>query len=153
MTATQDATRDPVLPTEEEANKAKEWYRILEPMAARKWLRVMVEGAPEPEVELPEVAVSLLVRILEETAKGNAVTVMPYHAELTTQQAADILNVSHPFFVKLLEDGVLPLHRVGTDRRVRFQDVMAYRNEQRSAARRALDELASEAQDLGIGYE
>jgi excisionase family DNA binding protein len=85
-------------------------------------------------------------------ANGHAVTVMPVQAELTTQQAADLLGGSRPYLVRLLEDGRIPFHKVGTHRRVRAADVMQYKARRRGESRQVLDELTREAQDLGLGY-
>ena len=77
---------------------------------------------------------------------------MPIHAELTTKEAADILNVSRPHLVKLLEAGEIPFHKTGTHRRVRFEHLRNYKDQMRAEQERALEELAAQAQELGMGY-
>jgi excisionase family DNA binding protein len=104
-------------------------------------------------VELPTSALRLLVDILSELADGNAVKVVPIHAELTTQEAADLMNVSRPHLVKLLETGDLPFHKTGKHRRVRFSDLMTYKVAQERASAAAMEELAAQAQALQMGYE
>lgn len=91
--------------------------------------------------------------VLAELANGNAVQIVPVHAELTTQEAADLLNVSRPHLVKLLEDGALPFHKTGRHRRVRFADLMQFKAARTQASERAMQELARQAQDLQMGYE
>jgi len=103
-------------------------------------------------VAIPTSALRLLLTVLTEIGQGNAVSIIPIHAELTTQEAADVLNVSRPFLIQLLEKGDIPFHKTGTHRRVRYQDVMAYKNNVDSARRQALEELAAQAQDLDMGY-
>lgn len=105
------------------------------------------------QVELPTSALRLLLDILAELAEGNAVRVVPIHAELTTQEAADMLNVSRPHLVKLLEEGALPFHRTGKHRRIRFADLMDYRAQRIEASEQAMTELAQQAQELRLGYE
>lgn len=105
------------------------------------------------QVELPTSALRLLVDILAELADGNAVKVLPVHAELTTQEAADLLNVSRPHLVKLLEEGQLAFHRTGKHRRVKFADLMAYKEMRAAESEQAMALLAQQAQDLGMGYE
>ena len=104
-------------------------------------------------IELPMPALRMFLDILAELAQGNAVKIVPIHAELTTQQAAELLNVSRPYVVKLLEQGLIPYHKVGKHRRVRYADLIIYQQQQRSTSEQAMYELMEQAQDLGMGYE
>ena len=116
-------------------------------------LTLSVTGAHGQEaVELPASVGPLLLEILHDMAAGSAVAVLRKDAELTTQQAADFLNVSRPFLVGLLETGAVPFRKVGTHRRVRFDEVLRYKNGTDAARRRALDELAADAQELDLDY-
>jgi excisionase family DNA binding protein len=109
-------------------------------------------GKASDAVVLPASAVKLLVRLLSEMAAGNAVTLIPVHAELTTQQAAGLLGVSRPFVIKQIEDGKLPHRRIGTHRRVMFKDLMDFKRRIDADRSKALDQLAAEAQKLNLGY-
>jgi excisionase family DNA binding protein len=104
-------------------------------------------------VELPTSALRLLVNILSELADGDAVKVVPIHAELMTQEAADLLNVSRPHLVKLLESGSLPFHKMGKHWRIRFADLMNFKTTRDRASGEAMEELAKQAQELELGYE
>jgi excisionase family DNA binding protein len=146
-------TTAPVLPSEADAALAKETSRVLASrLHGADLMRLRIVGDPSPgsTVKLPAAAVHLLVRILEEMGRGNAVTVIPVHAELTTQQAADMLNISRPSLIQLLDDGKIAYRRVGTHRRVRFEALMKYKRQADAARRAALAELAAYDQELGI---
>ncbi|MCA2964194.1 MAG: excisionase family DNA-binding protein [Acidobacteriota bacterium] len=115
-------------------------------------LRVREAGQEKP-LELPAGAVTMLMEILEAMAAGRGVTLVPENAELTTVQAADVLNVSRPFLIKLLEENALPHRKVGKHRRIRMEDVMAYKSRIDRDREAVLDQLAREAQEQGMGYD
>lgn len=115
-------------------------------------LRFLDNDGESEMVVLPAGAARLLMEILAQMADGNAVALTPVHAELTSQQAADLLNVSRPFLIRLLEEGKMPFRKVGTHRRVRLEDLAAYLRDMDAERRAILDELAAEAQDLDMGY-
>lgn len=104
------------------------------------------------QVTLPTSALKLLVEVLSEIGNGNAVSIIPIHAELTTQEAADLLNVSRPYLVQLLEKNEIPFRKVNTHRRVLYKDVVAYKDRIDTERRKSLDELAAQAQNLDMGY-
>lgn len=102
------------------------------------------------EIEVPVAALRMLVDILANMAAGNAVSLVPIHAELTTQEAADFLNVSRPYLIGLLERGELAHHKVGTHRRIYFRDLQEYKRVSDEKALQALAEMTAEAQKLGL---
>jgi excisionase family DNA binding protein len=144
------ATYEPTAPSPEDSSLAKESSRQLSGLDTKN-LRVHVHEVEE-DIILPAAAVKLLIELLAQMAEGNAVTLMPIHAELTTQQAADILSVSRPHIVKLLEQGKLPFRKVGTHRRILYQDLRRYKKSVDKQRLSVLEELTAQAQDLGMGY-
>lgn len=121
--------------------------------AAREPLKLRVTDAEQMEpIELPAGAVALLMEVLEAMAAGRGVTIIPENAELSTVQAAEVLNVSRPFLIKLLEDGSIPHRKVGKHRRVRMEDVMSYKVAIDNEREAVLDQLAADAQENDMGF-
>ena len=98
----------------------------------------------------PAAAVAAFKQVLQAIARGEAVAVLPLDVELTTQEAADLVGVSRPSFVKLLEDGALPFRTLGVHRRVKAADVFAYRKARDAKRRRILDKMVAANQRLGF---
>ncbi len=137
---------DPVVAPAEEIHLVELVRNALESSGAGESVTQLVstDGAP---VELPASVREVLVRVVRELAEGNAVSVLPVHAELTTQEAADLLNVSRPY------DHVLPCNRTaGQHRRLRLANVLAYKRRRDAERRAALDEMSDEAERLGLRF-
>jgi excisionase family DNA binding protein len=147
----------PLIPAEADSAVAEQSSRLLaahlHPQNQTQRLKIVEEDGTEQEVVIPAAAFHLLVDILSQMAQGNAVSLIPIHAELTSQEAADILNVSRPYFVKLLDSGEIPCRKVGRHRRVLYTDLMAYKQKTDHQRTIALDKLAAQAQELNMGYE
>lgn len=147
------AAMAPTLPSEADAVLAKETSRMLAAhIRDSDPIELKIPDLPSAEgtLRLPVSAVRLLVRILEEMARGNAVTLIPVHAELTTQEAAEMLNISRPSLIRLLDEGKIDYRRVGTHRRVRFEGLMKYKRGAEAARKAALEELSAYDQEIGI---
>lgn len=146
-----------LLPDEKDIAAAVESRRLLAGFLSTKQDTQRIELLDDEQrphsVQLPMFALRLLDTILGELALGNAVQVVPIHAELTTQEGADLLNVSRPHLVKLLEENVIPHTKVGRHRRVKFVDLMDYKQRRAEQSHQAMDELAAQAQELRMGYE
>ncbi len=140
------------MPTEQEINLAAESSRMLAACIGKgdsARLRLIDGNA---DVTVPVSAIHMFVDILNQMAQGHAVSLVPVRAELTTQQAANILNVSRPYLVKLLESGKIKFHKTGRHRRIRLEDLMEYVRQMDEDSRKAADELATQAQEEGMGY-
>jgi excisionase family DNA binding protein len=103
-------------------------------------------------LDLPAAAVELLVDILAAMVDGRGISLIAEQAELTTVEAAEVLHVSRPYLIKLLNEGALPHRKVGKHRRIRMEDVMAYKSRIDGEREAVLDELAAQAQETDIGY-
>ena len=106
----------------------------------------------DQSIILPRNAIELLMNLLREMSQGNAVSVVPTHAELTTQQAADILNVSRPHLIKLLNEGKLEFFMKGTHRRIHYCEVINYQKAILEEGSKKREELVKLAQELDMGY-
>jgi excisionase family DNA binding protein len=145
-----------VTPTEAEAllsrDSAEHLARLLESNQVDRRFRLQQDGHPAEPIGLPLSAIRLLRDILTEMAKGHGVALLPIHAELTTQQAADLLHISRPFMIGLLEQAKIPFRLVGEHRRVRLDDVIAYKRRNDQDRLKVLEELVAQAQELNMGY-
>ncbi len=152
-----DVDRSVLLPTAQAMTLATQSQRELAAYLSAtvdvQKIQIVDEHQQSHVVELPTAVLRMLMNILAELSAGNAVKLVPIHAELTTQAAADLLNVSRPHLVKLLEQGHMPFHKVGKHRRVRYADVLAYQQKQHAISEQAMRDLISQAQALGMGYE
>lgn len=143
------------IPTDKEISLAEESSKKLSAYiksTKEPTFQLVKRGKGSETILMPTSAIRLLLMILSQMAKGNAVTLIPVHAELSTQEAADLLNVSRPFLVNLLEEGKIPFHRVGTRRRVFAKDVLRYKEASQKEQLKLLEELANEAQKYNMGY-
>jgi excisionase family DNA binding protein len=155
MTLSIDRSLSAIAPTEKDAMEAGAASRVLASYAPNQplhTLKLILNDATGSTVTIPTAAYTLLVEILAQMAEGNAVSIVPIKQEITTQEAADILNVSRPYLVKLLESGKIPYRKVGTRRRVLTQDVLNYKNQIDTQRMHTLLELAAQAQELNMGY-
>ncbi len=144
---------DMFVPEEADSRAAEESSRRLSSIPNPTSLSIRVESEGRDEsIPIPASLCRLLQDILTNMAKGNAITIVPTHAELTTRQAADILNVSRPFVIQLIETNQLPHRMVGTHRWVLFKDVIDFKIRNREARMKVLEELAAEAQEFDMGY-
>ena len=151
------ATTETVLPTEQESRLARESGEHLAALIAKEGsasVHIHTSNNPEMELSLPHPAVRLLLGALREIGRGNGVILTPVQQELTTQQAADFLMVSRPFLIEeLLEKGRIPFRKVGNRRRIRYADLLRYRQEEeQEIARReqVMLELMAETERLGL---
>ena len=135
-------------PTNTEVRQASEAARALAGALTPKGLPFSVrKNGDQIKIDLPPSVGQLVLDVLTHVARGEMVTFVPYGAVLTTKEAADLLNVSRPFLVQLLEQGEIDFHRVGTHRRIRSEDVLAFKNkrdDERKAELRELQRLGQE---------
>lgn len=145
-----DRTLSERLPTQDEAEKARTASTVLARFRDKRGglsLRVR-KGAKDATVDLPPAVSRLVLDLLLAVGKGEAVTLVPFGAELSTQQAADLLKVSRPYLVKLIDNKEIPHHKIGTHRRIRAQDLFAYTQRRDRTRNDALTRLARMKQEV-----
>ena len=142
------------IPSDDDTKLSQESSRILTTYLSPNVHQIEIvaaDGNKHPAT-IPAAAYRLLVDALTQMAQGNAVSLIPIHTELTTQEAADLLNVSRPYLIKQIELGEIPHHKVGTHRRIHFNDLMVYKDRIDLATAQGLDEMVAISQALGL-YE
>lgn len=105
-----------------------------------------------PLLRLPPKVLRLIADLLGALAEGKTVSVVPKDLDVTTQEAAMFLNVSRPYLIRLLEEGKIRFHKVGSHRRIRFDDIVHYKEERTRKSNDALQALADQAQEIGMDY-
>ncbi len=135
-----------VIAQKQEAHSIKQLERLLEQPQAQ------LVAANGEAIRIPEPIYQVLRQVVHAMALGQAISIVPDEQEMTTQEAADLLNVSRPYLIKLLKQGEIPYTKVGTHRRVRFQDVMEYKQQRDTKRSQLLDELIQLSEEAGF-YE
>jgi excisionase family DNA binding protein len=151
MLALLDHTKEPFVATELEAEIAKAAAERLQSVAAaNEDVTLVVREKPEIVVPLPARAVHLILRLLISMSERTPVSIIPHEAELTTQQAADYLNVSRPYLAGLTDKGEIPHHTVGRHRRIKFADLIAFEAASQARRRAAIADMVAEAKKSGL---
>ena len=142
------ATLSTRLPTEDEKRSASKVVQMLARRVTETGMRIPItENGETTTLEIPPPVANLVIELLVHIGNGEAVTLVPYGSELSTQQAADLLNVSRPYLIKLIDSGKLPHHKVGRHRRILASDLLAYKAKRDEARQRGLDEMTHIAQE------
>jgi excisionase family DNA binding protein len=151
MLALLDQAAEPLVADEAESVIARTAAEKLKAVAeAKQDIRIVVKDNPNVVVPLPARAVEIILRVLEAMGQRTPISVIPHEAELTTQQAADYLNVSRPYLISLLDRGDIDHRMVGRHRRIRFAALLDYERRSRQARKAAIEEMAAEARRLNL---
>ena len=143
------------MPNDDDIQLAKESYQFFQKIEVGKTKTITIDVHDDRKLKsitLPVQAIHLLLGILDQMARGNAITLVPIHAELTTQEAANLLNVSRPFLINLLETGEIPYRKIGNRRKVLFTDIMRYKEIDDKKRSEILSKLTEQAQKFDMGY-
>lgn len=128
-------------------NERQELSNLVDNLSGLGKIAIVADGQ---EIEMPSIVSIALMEVIKTLNKGNSITLIPMDKELTTQQAADILNVSRPYFIKLLENGIIPFKKTGTHRKILMQDLMKYREQRAETRKSKIEELSVLSQELGL---
>ncbi|WP_025740452.1 helix-turn-helix domain-containing protein [Salinivibrio socompensis] len=144
------------LPSAEDIALAKlssqELSAVMETNGEAQKINVVDKSGKTHEVTIPSSALNMMIEVLTQLGHGNSVSITPIHAELTTQEGADMLNMSRPTFIKLLDANEIPYSRKGNRRKVAYADLMAYKNRLEEKRLAALAELSALDQEMDMGY-
>ncbi len=144
------------LPNAQEIAMAKlgsqELSAVIESNGEAQQINIIDKSGNTHEVTLPSSVLSMMIEMMTQLSQGNSVNITPIHAELTTQEAADLLNMSRPTLIKLLDSGDIPFYRTGNRRKVPFSDVIKYKENLEVDRLSTLDELSALDQEMGMGY-
>ena len=144
------------VPSHEDTVQAETAVRLLDTLDKRTMAQcelLLKMPTTRRNLHLPTGFLAFIVDVLHQVAEGNTVTFIPSTKEFTSQEAADFLNVSRPFLVKLMDTGKIPFHRVGSHRRIRASNLLSYRRKMLKSSMEALEELSKQAQEDKLGYE
>jgi excisionase family DNA binding protein len=130
----------------------KELIDQLEQILSRESAQPKLIGSNGEEILIPESVYSILRQVVHAMASGQAISLAPHNSEVTTQEAADILNVSRPFLVKLLDQGEIPHIKVGNHRRLRLEHLTSYKEQRDNKRHKLLDQLIEMTEEAGL-YE
>ena len=137
---------DPVSVPDSQGEQVHALHQLLQ----REGKAFLIGKGGEPAIEIPGAVYDLLLKIVRVLEQGNAISIVPVTQDLTTQQAAELLHVSRPFFIKLLESGKMQHHMTGTHRRVYLQDLMAYKQNRDQEKHKAIERMAADADKAGL---
>jgi excisionase family DNA binding protein len=141
-------TAEPILAREDERQAISELERLCQQDGS--WTVKFVSPSGEESIELPQSVAVALRELIDQMSRGAAVAIVPYHKELTTQEAADILNVSRQYLVRLLDRDEIPHHKVNRHRRIYFGDLMEYKRLRDARRRKGLKKLTQMSQEMGL---
>jgi excisionase family DNA binding protein len=142
---------NPIIPTMEDMQAAHETVRLLAPLGTKRKVKLCVDGIdPIESIALPSSIFAQIIDLLAKLGNGDAVTIVPVQAELTTTQAAELLSISRPFLIRLLERHEIPFHMVGTHRKLHARDVTTYKMKRSLKRRASLNAMAAADDDSGI---